>query len=324
MNRKWRPSLALVLGGALMGTLGLSLAGMIALRYLGPEIGFRLAALLLALVITPSTVGLGWLLVRLLLRPIRALEKFAAEQETDTMPTLPLHFGTQELFETGRRVFAMAQALRNREASIRAFTDHVTHELRTPVAAIRAGAELLGDSSALEPGDRAVLAQIASAGEQLESQISAMRDAARARETRYLGRCTLAQVMPALAADWPGVKTVVDGQDLEIPIAPEGLRIVLGHLLRNAEEHGADTVTFRVTTSGEGLALIVQDNGTGVSAGNARRIFDPFFTTRREVGGTGMGLTVVRGILQAHHADIAVEDCAAGTVFRLTFASGRG
>lgn len=319
MTRRWRPRLALVLGGALTGTLGLSLAGLIALRYLGPEIGFRHAALLLALAIALVTAGLGWLLMRLLLGPIRALEQFAAAHEAGSTPAPPMHFGTQELYVTGRRVIDMAEALRSREASIRAFTDHVTHELRTPITAIRAGCELVGDSPKLAPEDRAVLAQIASAAEQLESQISALRDAARARETRYLGQTTLARILPDLAADWPELRLVLEGESVEIPLAPKGLRIVLGHLLRNAAEHGADTVTLRMTGAELARSLTVRDNGRGVSPGNAPRLFEPFFTTRREEGGTGMGLTVVRGILQAHHADIALADSPDGTVFRLTF-----
>ncbi|MFC3058513.1 sensor histidine kinase [Paenirhodobacter populi] len=102
------------------------------------------------------------------------------------------------------------------------------------------------------------------------------------------------------------------------------MRAGTGHLLRNAAKHGADTVTLRVADASEGCTLIVHDNGSGVSPGNATRVFDPFFTTRRQTGGTGMGLTVVRGILKAHHADVALVESAEGAMFRLAFASGRG
>ena len=70
MTQKWRPSLAFVLGGALCGTLALSFVGLVAFRYLGPMMGFREAAILLAIIIAGATSILGWLLVRLLLRPI--------------------------------------------------------------------------------------------------------------------------------------------------------------------------------------------------------------------------------------------------------------
>ena len=65
---KWRPSLWFVLGGALASTLFLSLLGIVILRYLGPEIGFRNAAYLLVLGIGGITVIIWVLLLRLLLR----------------------------------------------------------------------------------------------------------------------------------------------------------------------------------------------------------------------------------------------------------------
>ncbi|WP_238366080.1 sensor histidine kinase [Mesobacterium pallidum] len=315
MSRRWRPSLALVLGGALAGTLALSFAGLVALRYLGPEIGFRWAAVLLALGITALTAGLGWLLVRLLLRPIRALEAYARATEAGDPADPPAHFGTRELHATARRVIAMAEAQQGREASVRAYTDHVTHELKTPVAAIRAAVELMEDGGALSPDDSALLAQVDGARAQIEAQLSALRDAARARETRYLGTCTLADVAPGLGADWPDLTLASEGDRVPLPMAAEGLALVLSQLLRNAAEHGAT----RVSLSSEGPRLTVSDNGPGISDGNAARIFEPFFTTRRDQGGTGMGLAVTRAILAAHRGRIRHVPGRPGTTFEITF-----
>ena len=124
MRRKWRPGLALVLGGALCGTLLLSLTGLVAFRYLGPELGYRNAAVLLALIITAATAVLGWLLVRLLLRPIIALERFATQVVRHPADPLspPARFGTQELGTTAQSVIDMAETLRNRETTIRSFS----------------------------------------------------------------------------------------------------------------------------------------------------------------------------------------------------------
>jgi len=77
LREKWRPSLWFVLGGALGATLLLSLLGMVVLRYLGPEIGFRNAAYLLAAGIGAITVVIWVLLLRLLLRPVTALQTYA-------------------------------------------------------------------------------------------------------------------------------------------------------------------------------------------------------------------------------------------------------
>jgi two-component system OmpR family sensor kinase len=319
LTRRWRPNLTFVLGGALAGTLGLSFAGLIALRYLGPEIGFRNAAILLSAVIALATAVLAWLLVRLLLRPIRALEAYALAAETGSAAVPPLHFGTQELHATARRVIAMAETLRDREAAVRAFSDHVTHEIRTPVSAILAAAELLADGGTLTPEDAALVAQIEGASAQIEAQLAALRNAVRAREARYTGSSTLSDVLRRLSDDWPALQLDAKGDSMEIPIGEEGLKIVLAQLLRNASENGASTISLRAVAHGPQIQLLVADDGTGISAGNAPRVFDPFFTTRREAGGTGMGLAIVRNLLQAHGASIALAPSATGTTFMLTF-----
>ena len=322
MSPKWRPSLALVLGGALAGTLIMSFAGLVALRLLGPEIGFRNAAILLGATITLATFVLGWLLARLLLRPLLALSAYAEAQEAGGTPPPPDHYGTRELHATANRVISMATALRDREATIRSYTDHVTHEIRTPVAAICAAAELLGDSDEMTPEDRRLLAQIDGAARQIETQLTDLRTAALARETRHLGACSLVRLLPDLAQDWPGLGLTVEGEDLALPIAARGMAIVLSHLLRNAAEHAARNVTLRVWEDDFQVALNVSDDGLGISEGNAARIFEPFFSTRRESGGTGMGLVVVRNLLRAHGADIARLPSTSGACFRITFARG--
>ena len=169
-----------------------------------------------------ATAVLGYLLVRLLLQPIRALERFASDQETAAPLTPPAHFGTRELHATASRVVEMAETQRDREASIRAHTDHVTHELKSPVAAIRAAVELLSDSPVLTAEDRALLSQIGGAGLQMERQLAALRTATQAKETRHLGWSTLAEVMPALTRDWQGLALQIDGAKVRLPLAAAG------------------------------------------------------------------------------------------------------
>lgn len=317
MRPGWRPSLAFVLAGGLAGTLALSFAGLVALRYLGPAIGFRNAEMILATLIALGTGGIGWLQWRLLLRPTLALEAYAEAQETAASPDRPRHFGTRETYRTGQRVIAMAEALRDREATIRAHTDHVTHELKTPVSAIRAAVELLEDGGTLGAEDRALVAQIDGARAQIEAQLAALRRAAQAREVRYLGQSRLAEVVPGLAGDVADLAVEV-AADVPVPLAAEGLRIVLGQLLRNAAEHGAGRVVLSAGV--EPCPWVeVADDGRGVSAGNAGRVFDPFFTTRRDQGGTGMGLSVVRNLLEAHRAGIVLVPSDRGARFRIEF-----
>ena len=324
MIRKWRPSLALVLGGALCGTLMLSLTGLVAFRYLGPEIGFRNAAILLAILITGATTLLGWLLIRLLLRPIVALEHFATQVGATPADPLspPAHFGTKELGTTAQSVIDMAETLRNRETTIRSFSDHVTHELKTPVAAVKAAAELLQDGGGLSDQDRRLVDQIAGAGAQMEQQLEAMRDVVRAREMRHDGVSRLADLRDDLRRDFPMLEVRVDGDEVPIPLGQQGLDIVLRNLLSNSVNHAAQGVHLTAVARDAQVTLRVQDDGRGISEGNAARIFDPFFTTRRGDGGTGMGLAIVRNTLKAHGADIAHLPQAKGAAFSIRFEAG--
>ncbi len=313
---RWRPSLGFVLGGALVGTLALSYAGLVALRYLGPEIGFRNAAYLLGAAILLATALLGWLLVRLLLRPIRALEAYATAVRDGGAAPAPRHFGTRELHATARSVMEMAEALRDREATIRSYTDHVTHELKTPVSAIRAAVELMQDGGGLSQDDARLVGEIDGARGQIEAQLAALRAAASAREARYLGQARLTE----LTVEHPGLRVSVTGGEVALPIGAEGLEIVLGQLLRNAAEQGAQEVRLAATETGGRAVLEVADDGPGISAGNAGRVFEPFFTTRREGGGTGMGLTIVRNLLAAHRGRIELVPSERGARFRISFA----
>lgn len=321
MTRRWRPTLAQVLGGALAGTLALSFAGLVTLRYLGPITGFRAAAVVLALVIAAITAALGALLVRLLLRPIRALERYAAEVRADPARAAapPDHFGTRETHATAQSVIDMATTLRDRAATVRSFTDHVTHEIKTPLSAIRAAVELLEDGAALRPVDARLVAEIDGAAAQIAAQLAALRAVAQARETRYLGQVRLDDLAGELSERFLGLQVEIEGGAVTLPMAPEGLRLVLGHLLGNARDAGARHLRLQAGADATGVMLRVADDGPGISPGNAAHLFEPFFTTRRATGGTGMGLAITRAILAAHGAEISHAPAADGAVFLLRF-----
>ncbi len=65
--------------------------------------------------------------------------------------------------------------------------------------------------------------------------------------------------------------------------------------------------------------MTFSDDGTGVSEGNAARIFDPFFTTTRAMGGTCMGLSIARNLIEEHGGTIALMSSAKGARFLVTF-----
>lgn len=95
----------------------------------------------------------------------------------------------------------------------------------------------------------------------------------------------------------------------------DALSAILTQLLQNAQAHGATDVTLTYGSQ----RLQIADNGSGIDAGNRSRIFDPFFTTHRDKGGTGMGLSIVRAMLDAAGAEIKLVDSPTGTAFEIIF-----
>ncbi|MEM0977584.1 MAG: HAMP domain-containing sensor histidine kinase [Pseudomonadota bacterium] len=318
--QKWRPSLWFVTGGALFGTVVTALVGLVIFRYIGPEVGFRVAALAVGAGITLVTFVLWLLLLRLLLRPVAALSQFAAAvQKEGSADTPPDHFGTREIFKMGQEVVDMANTLRTRAMTIRTYTDHVTHELKTPLSTLSAVAELLEDSTDLSDGDKKLVAQIQMASRQMDRQLISLKEMAAAREARYIGETYLSDVLPQIA-DAAGSVYITIVSDGRLPISTKGMAVVLGHIVNNARMHGATRIDCTVRRSDDRLTLYIANNGSGISTGNHSRLFEPFFTTRREHGGTGMGLAIVSALLQAHGASIALSRWADGDVaFEIDF-----
>ncbi|MBW2244541.1 MAG: response regulator [Deltaproteobacteria bacterium] len=130
-----------------------------------------------------------------------------------------------------------------------------------------------------------------------------------------------ALLRPSLA---PGAALVIEiGPDTPPAAAdPTELRRVLTNLLLNAadaiDSGGRIVLSARGIDGGQALELSVTDDGVGMDAKTRRRIFDPFFTTKRKVHGTGLGLAVAYGIVEAHGGSIEVTSHpGAGSCFRL-------
>ncbi len=301
--RKWRPPLAFVLGGTLAAVFFLPIIGIAYFRVAGGILGWAETSWMIAWMAFVATAVLGYLLWRLVLQPVRALTTYA---QSEGEAEVPEHFGTPEFSDLGQAVIGMTSTLRGREAVLRSYADHVTHELKSPLTVIRGAAELLDDPG-LPGADRArMLGNIGEAVGRMEALLDSQRALARAQEPMPPGECVLSEVL----AD----HDVVLPRDGTVPLPQEVMDLVATHLIGNARAHGASAVTFDL----QGDRLRVSDDGPGISDGNRDRVFDPFFTTRREDGGTGMGLPIVRRMLQAQGAEIVLRD-GAGAVFEIRF-----
>ncbi len=317
IRRKWRPTLALVIGGTLAAVLLAPTVGLVVVKFLWGYMRFRYAALLVGIGVLLITIVLGWLLWRLILRPVQRLSAesraFAAGEVERFSPQS--RYGTQELQELGQSVLHMAESLHNRQETVRTYTSHVTHELKSPLTALIGAAELL-EAEGLSGEQRAqLLGTVRQSADRMQDLLEGLRQMARAREPLGQGASTLDKVLVDLAGEYPALKVQVTGGDVSLPIPPKGLAVILRQMLGNAAAHGADRVFLEAMRG----TLIIRDNGNGISQGNRDRLFEPFFTTRRETGGTGMGLAIVRSLLEVRGAGIAVLDSEQGAAFEIRF-----
>jgi signal transduction histidine kinase len=95
--------------------------------------------------------------------------------------------------------------------------------------------------------------------------------------------------------------------------------IVLSHLADNAARHNAKTLRLEAARDDAVIRMSVSNDGDPISPANRKRIFDAFFTTRREQGGTGMGLAIVKAIMTSHGGTIRLLTGGDGAAFELEF-----
>lgn len=317
---KWRPPLMLVLGGSLMAILVLPVYAALLADILTPLTGRRNAVFIVAAGSFLATLVLGLLLWRLILAPVQALAARAQAIRGGAVPEGLEHYGTPEIGELAQDVLDMADVLQSREMAVRSYTDHVTHELKTPLTAIRGAAELL-EAEALSDETRKLVNTIAGAEKRAVKLLGAARQIAAARMPEHQGITHLKDCVPGLEHRLSTTSLEVLNDTVELPLAQSGLDVVLGHLAENAEQAGATQLSFDSGKNDDGPWIRVTDNGPGISSGNRSQVFEPFFTTRRDSGGTGMGLAIVQTLLLAHGARIALEDAGedGGSRFLIQF-----
>ncbi|WP_082392489.1 ATP-binding protein [Aliiroseovarius crassostreae] len=257
---------------------------------------------------------LGALLLRLMSRPIRGLRNEARAIAAGDKPrSEPLrHYGVRELADLGESMLSMADTLDQRSNEIATYTDHVTHELKSPVTSILGAAELL-QSGDLSPENRAkLLGNISSETGRMNILLTRLREMSQLRQETQKGPGELAAMLP----DIDGLTIrIAQNSTREIPLSVAHGEIILLHMAQNALAHGARQLTLQHQNG----VLSIRDDGEGISENDAAQLADPFFTTRRDQGGTGMGLAIVSALLDIYGATLCVIPNEGGAVLEIRF-----
>jgi signal transduction histidine kinase len=293
-------------------------------KYLYEQRGKLILAILSMIV---PTLLIGFLFHRTITEPMRELiERTNLVGKGDRHALRPLkRHGTREFALLSQSFLDMARRLNTRSSFISTFATHVSHELKSPLTSIQGAAELLRDdidapAPAMTDQDRRKFLDNIIADTDRLTKISArLRDFARAENPLAVGATKLSGVIAGLRSTFGALDTNASG-DLDTPmrISSENAAIIFSNLADNALRHESLLLDISARRQGNSLLIKVADDGEGVSPNNRTQIFDSFFTTRRDSGGTGMGLAIVRAMLDAHGGSIRLVESEQGTAFELT------
>ena len=240
--------------------------------------------------------------------------------------------GDDELAQVAREVEAMvarltaAEARREEaDAARRSLIAAVSHDLRTPVTALR----LLADAVDDEIGDpetrreyvrrlgvhvRALGALIDDLFELTRIEAGEVTWTMQQVQIDELVEETVAAMAPAASAGGISVRAEIDPALVPATANPERIQRVLFNLIQNAIRHTpADgSVTVRAASAGSSVEIEVADTGEGIAAGDRERVFEPFAQggdrSSRTDGSAGLGLAISRAIVEAHGGRIWVVD----------------
>jgi two-component system OmpR family sensor kinase len=211
--------------------------------------------------------------------------------------------------------------LRRSEARLRRFVADASHELRTPVAAVAAYAELFERGANDRPVDLArVMSGIRVETSRMGELVDDLLLLARLDEGRPLAREPLELVSIAAQAvdaartvgpQWP--VRLEAGQPVEILGDAARLRQVLDNLLANVRAHTPEgtSVVVKVGQEGDEAIVVVSDDGPGMTADEASHVFERFYrvdqSRSREHGGAGLGLAIVAAIVESHGGTVSAS-----------------
>ena len=273
-------------------------------------------------------LGLGallvvWLAVSAALRPLERLRRAVEEREPDDLRPLPRVAVQRELRPLVQALNHFTERLRGQFERQSQFIADAAHELRTPLAVIKARLEL--GLRANDPATwRSTLEQAVQGTDRLTHlanqllSLARIENGARAIAEGGAQRLDLSQLARELGmamaplAHARGVALALEAdQPVWLRGEPTLLSELLNNLLDNALAHTptGGNVILRVTPQ---AVLEVEDDGTGIPFEDRERVFERFYRRNQHVAGSGLGLAIVGEICRAHLARITLHDGAQG------------
>jgi two-component system sensor histidine kinase GlrK len=269
-----------------------------------------------------------------LARPFKRLERAIVQLGENRLET-PIDIrGPSDVRRVSQQLDWLRLRLTELDADKARFLRHVSHELKTPLAALREGVALLEDGIAgkLTPNQEEVVGILRQNTLSLQGQIEALLQFnAAAFEARQLQRratdvlALLQRQVDAQRLQWQArrLDVRVQGSPVTLEIDADKLGAAVANLLSNAIRFSppGGSIVLQLTTGPGAIRIDVRDDGPGVAEADRARVFEPFYRGERQpedaVRGTGIGLSIVQEYIAAHGGQVRLLPSAAGGHFRI-------
>ncbi|MBZ5609240.1 MAG: HAMP domain-containing protein [Acidobacteriia bacterium] len=289
-----------------------------------------LALWLLALI---AALAVTYLVARKIMRPVAELDRAAAEIAKENYEYHVRVNSQDELGRLAETFQSMCDSIQRareelirqeRIATIGQLSTSIVHDLRNPLAAIYAGAEMLMDGHLGEEQIKRLARNIYRASRGIQDMLQQLLNVARGKSD-LTETCSLKEV---IAAAWTTVAPAADAgkveliaqvpEDQECPMARARIERVFSNLFENAIEamRSGGSISIRSQADGDSILVEVQDTGPGLNPALRGRLFQPFVTVGKK-NGLGLGLALSRQTLLDHGGDMWADVNGPGAKFCL-------
>lgn len=264
----------------------------------------------------------GWYASGRVLRPLGRMTRAAAGIADGSLDTRLDAFGDPELEPLQRSFNRMADAVEERIEREHRFTSDVSHELRSPLAAMLSSIEIARASSRDPQGVDEALQHLQARTDAFHELVVDLLEISRVDAGQ--ARLEREPVHPSALID--AVRAMTNADDVPVDIAPDAPVVVeadkrrLGrmvmNLLENADRYAGGATRIEVSRAGEMLRIAVEDAGSGIPEHERRHVFGRFARGEQvrtgPVSGTGLGLALVDEHARLHGGRVFVESASSG------------
>ncbi len=262
-----------------------------------------------------------WIAVGRTLRPVRDISRRVAAISGSTLDErVPEPSGDDEIAELAGLMNEMLDRLESASERQRAFVADASHELKSPLATIVAVSEIAQISN--DPQRLAALApKIETEARRMQGLAADLLDLARLDAQRDDQEFSIVD----LSAVCQEVARRLDDAGIDVTVFSNGSAPALGtgtqieravfNVVENAVCHAVSQVQITTMSSADAVRVVVEDDGTGIAAADRERVFDRFVrldeSRQRDSGGAGIGLSLVKAIVDRHSGTVEIGESAA-------------